>query len=65
MQGKTTLINSNGGWCWYQDERVIVDRDTGQVLVATIAVLAGRTETGAMPMSMSPPSIRQRVKRRL
>jgi len=32
-----TVLNENGGWCWYQDDRVIVDRKTGRVLAATVA----------------------------
>ncbi|MGJ3241816.1 MAG: hypothetical protein ACFE0O_02495 [Opitutales bacterium] len=36
------MINANGGWCWYQDERARVDPDTGQVLVATIASHGGK-----------------------
>ena len=35
------LICDNGGWCWYQDPRVIVDRDTGKVLLASTAGIGG------------------------
>lgn len=34
-------INDNAGWCWYQDDRVIVDDATGTVLCATVANIDG------------------------
>jgi len=34
-------ICDNAGWCWYQDPRMIIDRDTGKALVASIAGSGG------------------------
>lgn len=30
-------FNDDGGWCWYQDERVIVDPETNRMLIASVA----------------------------
>jgi len=30
-------FNDNGGWCWYQDERVIVDREAGKLIIGSVA----------------------------
>lgn len=32
-----TTFNDNGGWCWYQDERVLVDGKNNRVIVGSIA----------------------------
>jgi hypothetical protein len=37
MSEAPLTLNTNGGWCWYQDPRVIVDSRTGAVLFASIA----------------------------
>jgi len=34
-------LNSNAGWCWFQDPRVIVDRESGDVVFATVANASG------------------------
>lgn len=34
-------LDDNAGWCWYQDERVVVDDVAGTVLCATVANLEG------------------------
>ena len=34
-------LNANGGWCWYQDPRVIVDPSDGAVLFASVANRSG------------------------
>lgn len=31
------IINANAGWCWFQDPRLLVDGETGHVLLATVA----------------------------
>ncbi len=31
------VFNDNGGWSWFEDERVIVDRDHGKILVSSVA----------------------------
>lgn len=41
MTDSMLTLNANGGWCWYQDPRVIVDSTTGTVLVASVATRAG------------------------
>lgn len=34
-------LNDNGGWCWYQDERVVVDPVNGTMLVGSVATTEG------------------------
>jgi hypothetical protein len=34
---KLTTFNDNGGWCWYQDERVLVDTKNNRMVVGSIA----------------------------
>jgi hypothetical protein len=36
---KTIVLNDNGGWCWYQDERVLVQGD--RLIVGSVANRAG------------------------
>lgn len=38
---EAALINDNAGWCWYQDDRVIVDHYAQTILCATVANLDG------------------------
>lgn len=35
------VINDNGAWCWFQDERAIVDPETQTLVVGSIAVAEG------------------------
>src|SRR4030043_100584 len=35
--GNMMLINDNGGWCWYQDDKIIYDPVTGDILTSTAA----------------------------
>jgi hypothetical protein len=37
VNGELLEFNDNGGWCWYQDERVIVDQESGQLIVGSVA----------------------------
>jgi hypothetical protein len=30
-------FNDNGGWCWYQDERVLVDTAAGKLIIGSVA----------------------------
>jgi hypothetical protein len=39
--GPPVVINDNGGWCWYQDPRVVVDEAKGTLLVGSVAGPAG------------------------
>ena len=34
-------LNRNAGWCWFQDDRVLVDHDRGQVLFTSVANRSG------------------------
>ncbi len=33
--GDVTLFNDNGGWTWYNDERVVVDAEGGKIVVSS------------------------------
>ena len=49
VHGTLTQFNQNAFWCWYQDERAIVDQDRGELLVGSIANrggLGGENEDG-------------------
>lgn len=35
LEGELLVLKQNGGWCWYQDARAIVDRD--RLLVGSVA----------------------------
>ncbi|GAA5205198.1 BNR-4 repeat-containing protein [Microbacterium kyungheense] len=35
------VINDNGAWCWFQDERALVDPDAGVLVVGSIAAPEG------------------------
>ena len=37
VAGNMMLINDNGGWCWYQDEKIYYDPCVGSVLTSTAA----------------------------
>ena len=39
VAGKLIIFNDNGGWCWFQDQRVIV-RD-GTLLIGSVASASG------------------------
>src|SRR5271157_6058423 len=41
VAGDLIVFNNNGAWCWYQDERVVVDKAGGTLLVASIAAEEG------------------------
>src|SRR5208283_4786693 len=41
VAGDLIVFNDNGAWCWYQDERVIVDKSAGALLVASVAAGEG------------------------
>lgn len=62
MNGKTVTLNTNGGWCWYQDPRVIVDSQTGEVVFASIATqagTAGETRGGDVDVTTVDPATGQ------
>ena len=37
VNGNLILFNDNGAWCWYQDERAIVDPQAGKLLLNSVA----------------------------
>jgi len=37
VAGKLITFNDNGGWCWYQDERVVVDTKANKLLIGSVA----------------------------
>lgn len=37
VAGNMMLINDNGGWCWYQDDKIVYDPAGGNILVSTAA----------------------------
>lgn len=39
VDGRLITFNSDGGWCWYQDERTIVNN--GQILIGSVASPSG------------------------
>ncbi|MGO1481980.1 MAG: sugar phosphate isomerase/epimerase family protein [Brachybacterium sp.] len=39
---RTAVISRNGGWCWFQDERALVDPATGTLLLGAVASAGGR-----------------------
>jgi hypothetical protein len=36
------VVNNNGAWCWFQDERALVDPQTQTLVVGSIAAAEGR-----------------------
>jgi len=46
-KGDVTVFNKNGGWTWYNDERVVVDTEAGKIVVSTAA--SNATNQGASP----------------
>jgi len=41
VAGNLILFNDNGAWCWYQDERALVDPAAGTMLMGSIAATEG------------------------
>src|SRR3954469_25861104 len=41
VAGNLITFNTNGGWSWYQDERVIVDKSAGKLLMSSAADASG------------------------
>lgn len=40
---EVTVFNDNGGWTWYNDERVVVDAEAGKIVVSSAASTAGNS----------------------
>jgi len=41
VNGNLIQFNDNGAWCWYQDERAVVDADSGRLIVGCLENGAG------------------------
>ena len=41
VNGNLILFNDNGAWCWYQDERAVVDSANGRLIVGSVASGSG------------------------
>ncbi len=41
VEGNMILLNDNGGWCWYQDEKIAYDPTGGNLLMSTTACYVG------------------------
>src|SRR5262245_54269130 len=64
--GNMVTFNDNGGWCWYQDERAVVDTKTNKLIIGTEAsggtrssqaeVVMYNLATGGTPMRYTLPS---------
>lgn len=39
--GNMVVVNDNGAWSWFEDERAIVDTDNGKLLVGSVANAGG------------------------
>jgi hypothetical protein len=37
VDGTLITFNDNGGWCWYQDERVVVDTARSKLIIGSVA----------------------------
>ncbi|MBN2191872.1 MAG: hypothetical protein JW751_03575 [Polyangiaceae bacterium] len=40
--GEIITFNDDGGWCWYQDERVIVDPNANKLVIGSVAIQGSR-----------------------
>lgn len=56
VAGNLMLVNDNGAWSWFEDERAIVDSNTGNVLVGTIGDASVPTAQTATEWSTSRAS---------
>lgn len=53
--GQPIVVNDNGAWCWFQDERAIVDPVTRTLVVGSVAVAegpGGRSRTGNVEVAV-------------
>lgn len=61
VHGNLIQFTDNGGWCWYQDERVVVDPKRGEMAVSA---LANRYGVGGSPRDGDVDVIRFDLKTR-
>ncbi|MEI9950116.1 MAG: hypothetical protein WDO74_14370 [Pseudomonadota bacterium] len=48
---KVVQYNDNGGWCWYQDERVVVDTKASKFIIGSVA--SGGSRDGQVEVVIS------------
>ena len=41
LLGEPVVLNDNGAWSWFEDERAVVDAEHGLVLVSSVADASG------------------------
>jgi hypothetical protein len=41
VDGNLILLNDNGAWCWYQDERAVVDTTNNTIVFGSVAAAEG------------------------
>lgn len=41
VRNEARVINSNGAWCWFQDERALIDSNRGLLVVGSVAAEQG------------------------
>jgi hypothetical protein len=41
VHGNIIQFNDNGAWCWYQDERSVIDTSGGELVVGSVASDSG------------------------
>ncbi|MDZ7393984.1 MAG: T9SS type A sorting domain-containing protein [candidate division KSB1 bacterium] len=41
VAGNLIQFNDNGAWCWYQDERAVIDTSTNKLIVGSVACPSG------------------------
>ena len=37
VNGNLIQFNNIGLWCWYQDERAVIDMNTGKLIIGSVA----------------------------
>jgi len=63
VAGNLILINDNGAWCWYQDERVVVDSTQERIVLGSVAHgrgVGGDARNGDVDISSFDLATRQR-----
>jgi hypothetical protein len=49
----TLVINPNGGWCWFEDPRVLVDEEKGYLLAGTVKSPQGDIDVTVVDLKTS------------
>src|SRR5580692_10226016 len=55
--GNLITLNDNGAWCWFQGERAVIDRDSGTLLLSSVASsegVDGKERTGDVDLAIYP-----------